>query len=289
VKKYFSVRNFFILFISILAFAYFTGNSDFPKHPAVAQINIDGIITTDQLRNEKIRAIKQNDKIQALIVYLNSPGGTVVGGEQLFYALDSFAKKKPLVIVMEEIATSAAYMAALPGERIFARKGTITGSIGAIWQTSEITKLLDRMGITTEAIKSGSLKASPSPLEMMTEESRNLAQEAVDDAFKTFLEMVELKRGLSQNQIQPLTDGRIFTGNQALVLGLIDEIGGQEEAISWLEKEKKVDKNLPLKTIEIEYPKSFLDVVFGYIYKENTLPKKVMLEGLLSLWHGGIR
>ena len=286
----FSIRNLLVLvLIGLILTYFFSGNDNLPKHPSIAQISINGIITTDQLRSEKIQTMKENDKIRALIVSFNSPGGTVVGGEQLFHSLDNFSKEKPLVIVMEEIATSAAYMAALSGNRIFARKGTITGSIGAIWQTSEITKLLDKIGITTEAIKSGQLKASPSPLEPMTEKARGLVQEAVDDAFQTFLEMVKLKRGFTQNQIQPLADGRIFTGNQAIKLGLIDEIGGQEEAISWLEMEQKIDKNLPLERIEIDYPKSFWDVVFGYIDKGNILPKKVMLEGLLSLWHGGIR
>ena len=144
------------------------------------------------------------------------------------------------------------------------------------------------MGITTEVIKSDQLKASPSPLEPMTEKSRALIKGAVDDAFQTFLEIVKTKRGFSENQIQLFSDGRIFTGNQAIKVGLIDEIGGQEEAVSWLERERKIDKNLPLERIEIDYPKSFWDVIFGYIYKENSLPKKVMLEGLLSLWHGGI-
>ena len=286
--RFFSIRNLLVLVLIAFVFAYFSGSNNLPKHSSIAQISINGLITTDQLRSEKIREMRKSDKIQALIVYFNSPGGTVVGGEQLFHSLDNFSKEKPLVVVMEEIATSAAYMAALSGSRIFASKGTITGSIGAIWQTAEITKLLDKMGITTEAIKSDQLKASPSPLEPMTEKSRALIKGAVDDAFQTFLEIVKTKRSFSENQIQLFSDGRIFTGNQAIKVGLIDEIGGQEEAVSWLERERKIDKNLPLERIEIDYPKSFLDVVFGYIYKENSLPKKVMLEGLLSLWHGGI-
>ncbi|MEE3207226.1 MAG: signal peptide peptidase SppA [Pseudomonadota bacterium] len=286
--RLFSIRNLLVLVLIAFVFAYFSGSDNLPKHSSIAQISINGLITTDQLRSEKIREMRKSDKIQALIVYFNSPGGTVVGGEQLFHSLDNFSKEKPLVVVMEEIATSAAYMAALSGSRIFASKGTITGSIGAIWQTAEITKLLDKMGITTEAIKSDQLKASPSPLEPMTEKSRALIKGAVDDAFQTFLEIVKTKRSFSENQIQLFSDGRIFTVNQAIKVGLIDEIGGQEEAVSWLERERKIDKNLPLERIEIDYPKSFLDVIFGYIYKENSLPKKVMLEGLLSLWHGGI-
>ena len=286
--RFFSIRNLLVLVLIAFVFAYFSGSNNLPKHSSIAQISINGLITTDQLRSEKIREMRKSDKIQALIVYFNSPGGTVVGGEQLFHSLDNFSKEKPLVVVMEEIATSAAYMAALSGSRIFASKGTITGSIGAIWQTAEITKLLDKIGITTEAIKSDQLKASPSPLEPMTEKSRALIKGAVDDAFQTFLEIVKTKRSFSENQIQLFSDGRIFTGNQAIKVGLIDEIGGQEEAVSWLERERKIDKNLPLERIEIDYPKSFLDVIFGYIYKENSLPKKVMLEGLLSLWHGGI-
>ena len=286
--RFFSIRNLLVLVLIAFVFAYFSGSNNLPKHSSIAQISINGLITTDQLRSEKIREMRKSDKIQALIVYFNSPGGTVVGGEQLFHSLDNFSKEKPLVVVMEEIATSAAYMAALSGSRIFASKGTITGSIGAIWQTAEITKLLDKIGITTEAIKSDQLKASPSPLEPMTEKSRALIKGAVDDAFQTFLEIVKTKRGFSENQIQLFSDGRIFTGNQAIKVGLIDEIGGREEAVSWLERERKIDKNLPLERIEIDYPKSFLDVIFGYIYKENSLPKKVMLEGLLSLWHGGI-
>ena len=138
----------------------------------VARLRIAGLIVEDHTRDTLLANIAEDASIRALIVHVDSPGGTVVGGEDLYRSLRVVSERKPVVAVMGTVAASAAYMTAVAGDRVFAREGTITGSIGVLFQTADITGLLDKVGITPEAVKSGPLKAVPSPTDPFTEEAR---------------------------------------------------------------------------------------------------------------------
>jgi len=129
----------------------------------IARVDISGVIVEDRYRDELLQDLKDDDKVKAIIVKINSPGGTVVGGENLYLGLRDVAGEKPVVAVMGSTATSAAYMTAIGTDRIFARQGTLTGSIGVIMQTADMTKLLEKIGVKPEIIKSGLLKAQPNP------------------------------------------------------------------------------------------------------------------------------
>ena len=199
------------------------------------------------------------------------------------------AGKKPVVAVMGQVATSAGYMVAVAADRIFAREGTITGSIGVIMQTTELTGLLDKLGIATEAIKSGPLKAAPSPFEPMTPEVRRVSQALVADIHRMFVALVADRRALSLEQLRPLVDGRVFTGAAAVKNRLIDGIGGETEARVWLTEERNVDSNLRVRDVKSERNVDrWLDFL-DRLDRKTMFSERLTLDGLVSVWHPALR
>lgn len=259
----------------------------------VARLSVNGIILDDPDRTRAIAKAAKDSDVKALIVRIDSPGGTVVGGETLFRELRGFAQHKPVVAVMGELAASGGYMTALAAERIFAREGTITGSIGVILQTTDVTGLLQKLGIGTEAIKSGPLKAIPSPLEPLTEKGREATRQLVDDMYGMFVDMVAERRNLDRAKAVELADGRVYTGRQARQLGLIDAIGGEEDARAWLSEAKGVARGLPVRELSIpreedgwsEWVGSALARLTGKTY----LSERLKLDGLVAVWHPDLR
>jgi protease-4 len=251
----------------------------------VARVFISGVIVGDRDRDEVLDEILKDRHARALIVNIDSPGGTVVGGEALYNRLREIGRQKPVVAVMGDTATSAAYMTALGCERIFAHSGSVTGSIGVILQTANLTDLLDRIGIRPETIKSTPLKAQPNPLETFTPEAREVTRRVIADIYAMFVGLVKDRRGLSPEQMQTVADGRVFTGRQALANGLVDELGGESEARAWLASARGIDKAIPTRTVEIEKPeRKVLDWVGG-AFGKMLMPERLRLDGVVSLWH----
>ncbi len=218
----------------------------------VATLTISGVIVDDPRRDQALRRIAKDDRAKALILFIDSPGGTLVGGEKIYRYVRMVGAKKPVVAVMRSLATSAGYMSAIAADRIVARQGTITGSIGVILQAADLTELLAKLGIKMETIKSGPLKAAPNPFEKMTDAARAATKRVIDDAFAMFVDMVADRRRLDRSRVLALADGRIFTGRQALAEKLIDALGGLEEARAWLAKEHKIATTLPLRSTDLE-------------------------------------
>ena len=251
----------------------------------IATFEIQNIIVDDADRNEAMAEIAEDQNIKAVIVRINSPGGTVVGGETLYTGLRSIAEKKPVVAVMGELATSAGYMAAIAADYIVGRQSTITGSIGVIMQTTDITGLLSKIGIKPEAIKSAPLKASPNPLEPMTPEARRAAQEVIADMYDMFVKMVAERRKMDMAKTKKLADGRIFTGRQAVKNGLIDSLGGQKEALDWLAKVKGIAKSLPVKVVRTQKEDGLLRRLGDDLFGKTLFSERLTLDGVISLWH----
>ncbi len=182
------------------------------KRDTVARLRVTGLIVEEPRRDALLAVIAEDSSVRALIVHLDSHGGTVVGGEDLYHSLRAVSKNKPVVAVMGTVATSAAYMTAVAGDRVFAREGTITGSIGVLFKTADITGMLDKLGIKPESLKSGPLKAVPSPTEPMTGEARIATQALVLDLFDFFIDLVAERRPLGRAQVLQLADGRVYTG-----------------------------------------------------------------------------
>jgi protease-4 len=258
----------------------------------VARLAVEGIIIDDPARTSTIAEAAKDRDVAALIVRIDSPGGTVVGGETLFRDLRLFAERKPVVAVMGEVAASGGYMAALGADHILARQGTITGSIGVILQTTDVTGLLDKLGVTTEAIKSAPLKAVPSPLEPLTESGRQATRSLVLDMYDMFVGMVAERRSLDRAKALELADGRVFTGRQARDLGLIDAIGGEREAREWL-SQKGVPLALPLRDLKIVRPddgwRDLISDALSLVTGKTYLAERLTLDGLIAVWHPDLR
>jgi len=251
----------------------------------VARLNVDDIILNDQDRVDALADLVEDSRVKALIVHVNSPGGTVVGGETLYRTLRKVAAKKPVVAVMDDLATSAGYMVAIAAERIYAHEGTITGSIGVLFQTAEITELLNKLGISVTAIKSAPLKAEPSPISKLTPEARAVTQALVDDMFAMFVDMVAERRKMDRAATLKLADGRVYTGRMALGNRLIDAIGGEREALAWLRREHGIGRRVPVRDLHIRRDfEDLLDRLAG-MARKTVLSERVTLDGLVSVWH----
>lgn len=260
--------------------------SSIVKQDYIARLSIEGVIFDDSKRDELIESLIEDDYAKAVFLKIDSPGGSAIGGEELYLQLRRLAEKKPVVAIMRNMATSAGYMTALGADKIYARVGTITGSIGVIIQTAEFTDLAQKIGVTPIIVKSGPLKGNPSPLEEITPGGREALQAVIDDFHDVFIQMVADRRNLPLNTVRSIADGRVYSGQQAHKLKLIDAIGGEEEALAWLEEEKGVNKGL--RVLDKEPKKDDLEFIerFANSLSEKITPNSISgLDGLAAIWH----
>jgi protease-4 len=258
----------------------------------IARIKIDGVITTDPARLKALEDLGEDDKVKAVIVAINSPGGTTAGGEELYEALTALRAKKPVVAVIGELGASAAYMTAIASDRIFARRLSIVGSIGVLYQHVDASKLLGTIGIDLDKVATGPLKAEPDYDEPMTPAVRASLQSMVDDSFQWFVDVVSERRGIPRPQTLALADGRIVTGRQGMENKLIDAIGGEPEAVAWLEADKAIAPDLPTYTYYPLPKQAWFDI--GQLLGESARNAlglgetgPIALDGLVSLWQVG--
>ncbi len=234
----------------------------------IAEIKIDGVIFENDYRSEVLKKIAEEKSIKAVVVNINSPGGGIVGSEILFSDLRNIAEKKPLVVLMGSLAASGGYMAAIASDYIIAHNGTLTGSIGVLLESPEVTELANKIGIKFNTYKSSPLKGSPSPFEKRNFIVDEAINTSIADSYRFFSDLVKERRGekLKKNFYKIIFDGRIFTGRQALQVGLVDEIGGKEKAISYLEKNKIDTKKMPLKEVSIiKESDNIIDKFLGFL------------------------
>lgn len=283
-------RSIAIILLTLLALLLIHRNFTFTElsePDAIARIDIEGIITTDRPLTKLLEELEQAEHIKALIVYLDTPGGTAIGGEELYLTLRRIREQKPVVILMRTVCASAGYMIAAGGSHILAREGTLTGSIGVLMQSVEVSELAEKIGISPIIIRSGENKAAPNPLEKMQPQQRQLAQEVVNSFYAFFKDIVVRERKLNVKQVAAIDDGRVFTGRQALEIGLIDALGGEREALEWLEKEHQISAKTKVKTFEPKRPKDNLLTRIGgtadsLLNKAENLT--LTLDGLLLIW-----
>lgn len=266
--------------------------------PHIARVNVSGIITDDRKMQDLIDRVGKADQVKAVIIDIDSPGGTTTGGEALYDAIRRLAEKKPVVATCGTLATSAAYIAAIATDRIFVYGNTITGSVGVIFQWADVTELLKTLGIKMDQVKSGELKAVPSPFEPADEQARELTREMVDDAKRWFFGLVGERRKVTPEAVPGLTSGRIYSGRQAVELKLADQIGDERAAVSWLEKERKLTPGL--KVVEWK-PETESTGLFSWLFQSlasaiglsaemvaglfDQVSATLKLDGLVSVWH----
>ncbi len=240
-------RTAAVLFVGLLLGALMFGSDDFSTLAGtkqIARVSIEGTITDDRDQIAMLKKIRDASHVEALLVFVNSPGGTTTGGESLYLALRDVAEKKPVVAQFGTVAASAGYIVGLGTDHIVARGNTITGSVGVLAQWPEVSEMLTKLGVKFNEVKSGELKATPNPFEPASEGARKVMQETIDDGFRWFLSLVETRRGIVAQNVDGLVQGRIYSGRQAVANKLVDEIGGEEEAVRWLETKRNVTKDL---------------------------------------------
>lgn len=250
--------GFIALALALLALAARVTSDRFsPQSDYIALVAIEGVITTNPTRLAILKDLANDKSVLGVIVRINSPGGTTAGGEEIYEALMNLRQQKPVVSIINEVGASAAYMSAIATDRIFARRLSIVGSIGVLFQHMDASGLMETIGIDFDKVASGPLKAEPDMDEALSGEVRASFQALVDDSFNWFVDVVSERRGLTRAATLTLSDGRILNGRMALNAGLIDEFGGQDEAIIWLEG-KEVPENLPVYKV-FPRPQSFED------------------------------
>ena len=268
----------------------------------IARVKIEGLIRNDDDRTKALDELASS-RAKAVIVRIDSPGGTTAGSEQLHDSLRRVAEKKPIVVVVDGLAASGGYIAALSADQIIARDTSLVGSIGVLFQYPNVHELLDKVGVRMEAVRSSPLKAAPDGFTPTSPEARAAIEAIVQDSFDWFKALVRNRRHLDDVQLARASDGRVFTGRQAIALKLIDRIGDERTALQWLEKEKGVDSNTRVTDWKL---KSRLgDLSFLHLAAAGVLDavglgplarrieaaammqtfERLNLDGLLALWH----
>lgn len=232
--------------VAVAALASPAGRSALTGSNAIARIKIDGLIRSDQSRVEALERLEKSSAA-AVIVHINSPGGTTAGSEQLYDALMRLKAKKPLVVVVEGLAASGGYIAALASDHIVAQQSSLVGSIGVLFQFPNFTELMKTVGVKVEEVKSSPLKAAPNGFEPTSPEARAALDALVKDSYAWFRDLVKVRRNMDDTLLQTVSDGRVFTGRQAVGLKLIDQLGDEKTAVAWLVAEKKVGSDLPVR------------------------------------------
>jgi protease-4 len=274
-----------------------------PLSPQISRVTIQGLILGDPERTEALDNLARSRNTRAVIVHVDSPGGTTAGSEELHQALRRVAARKPTVVVVDGMAASGGYMAAMAADHIIAQNSSLVGSIGVLFQYPNLTDLLTKVGIKFEEIKSSPLKAAPNGLEPTTPEARAAIEALVVDSYAWFKDIVRDRRRLEGEDLDRVADGRVFTGRQAISLKLADEIGREQEAIDWLAKSGNIDPKTPVRDwrlhprfsqlsfLHLGIAKMFDTLGLGSLAPELEIAgalraaEKLNLDGLLMLWH----
>ena len=284
-----------------LVAALVPGSRLVPTGNYIARIKVQGLIRGNQDRVEALDRLGRS-RARAVIVHIDSPGGTTAGSEQLFDSLRALQAKKPMVVVVDGLAASGAYIAAISADHIIAHDTSLVGSIGVLFQYPNFTQVLKTIGIQMEEIKSSPLKAAPNGYEPTSPEARAAIEAIVLNSYAWFKDLVKNRRRMDDAQLAAVADGRVFTGRQGVALKLVDGLGNEKTALAWLEKEKKVPASTPVRDVSLE-PQfgelSFLHVA-AWTFEAVGLSaiahrieawggvqsiEELNLDGLLALWH----
>jgi protease IV len=269
---------------------------------SIARINIEGLIRSNFDRVEALEQLEKS-KAAAVIVHINSPGGTTAGSEQLYDALVRLKAKKPVVVVVEGLAASGGYITAIAADHIVAQQSSLVGSIGVLFQFPNFTELLKTVGVKVEEVKSSPLKAAPNGYEPTSPEARAALDSLVKDSYAWFRGLVKARRGMDDALLDKVADGRVFTGRQAVELKLVDQLGDEKTAVAWLVAQKGVKADLPVRDYKLSprfgdltflrtaaavtFDALGLNAIARQIEQSNVgqAVDRLGLEGMLALWH----
>lgn len=270
------------------------------SRPHVARETLEGMITGDQRTIDLINAVRRSSAVRAVVLRIDSPGGTTAGSEAIHDALRRLSGEKPVVAVVDTLAASGGYIAALGADRIVARETSLVGSIGVLFQYPNVAGLLGSIGVNVEEVKSSPLKAAPSGFSPTSPEARAALESLVADSFDWFKRLVRERRGFDDAALARVADGRVFTGRQGIDLRLVDQLGGEREAVAWLAAERGIGAGLPVREWKRRSGSEGLDLIggaaaFAQAAGFERLAAAVdrlgagaaarRLDGLLAVWH----
>jgi protease IV len=288
-------RIFAVIAALIALGAWFGSAGDFSKYSDhIARVRISGLITGDADTLNVLEGIEKSDKVKAVIIRIDSPGGTTAGSEAIYEEIRKIAKDKPVVAVMDTVAASGGYITAIAADYIVARGNTITGSIGVIFSFPEVSKLLDTLGVKMEEVKSAELKAEPTPYKPMSDRVRSVTNEMVQESFSWFKGLVAERRKMTAERVAVLADGRVYSGRQAVTEKLIDALGDEKVAVTWLETDRKIPKDMaivnwapPAKSNPTGLGFSIANIALKALGFDglNQQLESARLDGMLVLWH----
>lgn len=283
VKKWRNISIVMLLLVFLIMFSKTNNKSKEISGDKIAEIKLEGVIDVNDYRDDKIREIINNDKIKAVILEIDSPGGMVTPSEVLYNLVLALNQKKPVVVIMDSMAASGGYMVSLGADYIIAKNTTLTGSIGVLLQSYNFARLADKIGVELKAYKSSDLKGMPSYFELNNKESNLAMQSMINDVFDYFTGLVKQRRKLTDKNFKLATNGQAFTGRQALAIGLVDEIGDKNNALNYL-KTKGINKDLPIQKIELyeESNKSLFQKIVGEFY--SNFEAKNSNSGLMMIY-----
>lgn len=288
-------RSGAVVAVAIALIALAAKSSSFHR-AQIARVEVNGLITDDREMQELLQDLRDDPAIKAVILSIDSPGGTTTGSEALYESVRKISEKKPVVAVLGTVAASGGYIAALSADHVVARGNTLTGSIGVLFQWAQLSGLMEKIGIDVQSVKSAPLKAEPDPFHKPSPEALAVTRDLIASSYDWFLGLVAERRGLDPAVARKLGDGRVYTGFQAVKNGLVDEIGGEEQALAWLSKEHKLSPALPVETWEPRRPEDgfglFGAKAMGEAFASGiaalagkTLQTKTLtLDGLTSVW-----
>lgn len=298
--RFWRLGTFIVLLIALLAVSAVVTNKSnnntgaLLSEPHIARINIEGMIIDEDDYIKKIDEVTENEDVKAVIIKVNSPGGTTVDSDLLYQSLRALSAKKPTVTQIHNVAASGGYIVSMASDYIIANGNSITGSIGVIMQIPEASELMKKIGISINEIKTSPLKGEPTPYAPLKGEAKANIEAMVADSYAWFLDIVKERRQIAPENFKKATNGGVFTGRQAIKLGLIDSIGNEKTALKWLKKTHKIDDTLeiidihkPIEEEEALFPHLFSPITeyfFGFSLKNKTQPF-LLVDGLLTVWH----
>jgi protease IV len=264
----------------------------------VARISVSGLITGSQRMDDLFKRVADARNVAGVVISINSPGGTTTGSEELYRGIRQLAEKKPLVAFVDGTAASGAYITAMAADYIVARETSLVGSIGVLFQYPEASQLLGTLGVRVEEIKSAPLKAEPSPFHPTSPEARVALQSVVNDTYDWFKRLVSERRKIDDTQLATVSTGQVFSGRQGLPLKLVDQLGSERDAIAWLEREKGMRHDLPVRdwrprdrsTFGLWTAAAFGADLMGFadlalrLRQGSLMADIAKLDGLLALW-----
>ncbi len=274
-------KKILIGIIALIAIFYIISALRYESQPKVGLIRIEGTITDYLDTVSIISEATKDESIKAVVIDVDSPGGAVGASQEIYRAIEKSREKKPVIVSMGNVAASGGYYISAPANVIYANPGTITGSIGVIIQHVDVSEILNKFGVKVNTIKSGANKDILYPTKPLLPEQKALLEKTVMDVYDQFLDAIVKYRPIKKDVLKSYADGRVFSGNEAKALGLVDKIGNIQDAILEAKKLGKLEEDAPV--IELKPKKPLLDELMNSKFGMEKVRSGIYY--MMSFWY----